>query len=816
MHNTADPKTDVDRLPPHLGERVRVIRDAPLKTSGEFVLYWMHHAVRSHENPALDTALTIAGQLKKPVLVYQGLGGRHRFNSDRHHTFIMEGAREVQQHLGDRHIAYAFYLGRQPSERTPLTKLARRAALVITEDFPAPPFPSWTRQLAGQMDAALWAVDCACNIPMRTIGRTFTRAYAFRNHTWNEYERRLGQGWDEVEPVDEFFDGDCGFDATDLAHADIAELCAQCEIDHTIAPVAHSPGGSAAGYARWEKFKRHGLKRYARLRNDAAIAFPEGVSRLSAYLHHGHISPFRIAREAFQDGSNGAMKYLDELLIWRELSHHFCFHHSTLETLDALPQWARRTLLDHAGDPRPAVYSWERLCRGQTGDLLWDAAQRSLLVHGELHNNVRMTWGKAFLQWAHHPQRALDLMIDLNHRFALDGSDANSYGGLLWCLGLFDRPFQPERAVIGTLRPRPTGDHARRLDMGAYTGKVKGPADGHPLRIAVIGAGLSGLIAARTLTDHGHRVRVYEKSDRPGGRTAARLAPPFAFDAGAQYFTVRDERLKRFVRAWQSDGIVQPWNGKVSVVKGGQISSEKQFTERWVGIPAMENIAAHLADGIDIECEVTVAALKKADNSWRLLDSDRTDRGSYDVVIVAAPPSPAGGLADADPLLRNRIADVKMQPCLAVMVAFEAPLALPFDAAFVHDSPVRWVARNNSKAGRPESECWVFHAGAQWSHANAGQQTDRIVRLLVGPFLESIGHPPVDPIYAATCYWESAAATHPLNVGCLWDADRKIGLCGDWCQKSRMEGAVLSGMSMAGRILGMNTGRPSIRKNAGS
>jgi deoxyribodipyrimidine photolyase len=140
--------------------------------------------------------------------------------------------------------------------------------------------------------------------------------------------------------------------------------------------------------------------------------------------------------------------------------------------------------MDHQDDPREAVYSWERLCRGQTGDALWDAAQKSLLVHGELHNNVRMTWGKAFLSWARHPQDALDLMIDLNHRFALDGNDPNSYGGLLWCLGLLD---------------------------------------------------------------HGHKVQVFEKTSRPGGRIATHTDLCDAFDTGAQYFTTHDDRLQRYV-----------------------------------------------------------------------------------------------------------------------------------------------------------------------------------------------------------------------------------------------------------------------------
>ncbi len=800
----------VKRLPPHLFERIRLIEDVPLRLDGEFILYWMHHAVRNHENPAIDTALSIAAQLKLPVLVYQGLGGRHPFNSDRHHTFIMEGAREVQQRLRERRIMHVFYLGRKPSEPSPLSVLARRAALVITEEFPAPPFPQWTRQLVGRGNTAVWAVDCTCIIPMQSIKRSFARAYAFRNHTQKEFERRLRQPWEDVNEAVEKFTGDCGFDALDLANADFADLCAQCDIDHTIPPVVHTPGGSSAGYARWEEFKRRGLKGYARLRNDAAVIFPRGVSRLSAYLHHGHVSPFRIAKEAKLDGSNGAAKFLDELLIWRELAHNFCFYHQYPETLDVLPQWARETIRQHKDDPREEVYSWERLYRGQTGDALWDAAQKSLLVHGELHNNVRMTWGKAFLDWTSDPQTALDMMIDLNHRLALDGNDANSYGGLLWCLGLFDRPFRPDRPVIGALRPRSTKDHARRLDMSAYADKIKGPATGKPFKIAVIGAGISGLFAARTLMDHDHQVHVFEKASRPGGRTATLKDADFTFDSGAQYFTVRDERTVRFVRSWQMDGIVAPWKGRIGVARQGRLSAEKQLTERWVAIPGMDAIAAHLSEGVDICFNTAIESLQKNNEQWQLMDPQQNVHGPYDVVIVAAPPPQANGLVGLSPKLSDRISAIEMQPCLAVMVAFNEPLDLPFDAIFVHGSAVRWVARNNSKPQRGATECWTLHADTQWSKDNAHTDNEQRISLAVDAFFKSIGQRPIGPIYQRSCFWESAAAANPLNVGCLWDAQLKIGTCGDWCQMSRIEGAVLSGMAMAGKILSLNAGIPQI------
>ncbi|MFN9960373.1 MAG: deoxyribodipyrimidine photolyase, partial [bacterium] len=132
-----------------------------------------------------------------------------------------------------------------------------------------------------------------------------------------------------------------------------------------------------------------------------------------------------------------AEKFLDELLIWRELAYSFCFYRPDHHRWSALPEWAQATLQRHAQDPRPRVYTWEELARSQTSDELWNAAQRSLFLHGELHNNVRMTWGKALLQWASCPKEAFRIMEDLNHRYALDGRDPSSYGGMLWCLGQF-------------------------------------------------------------------------------------------------------------------------------------------------------------------------------------------------------------------------------------------------------------------------------------------------------------------------------------------------------------------------------------------
>ncbi|MBR9985906.1 MAG: NAD(P)-binding protein, partial [Desulfosarcina sp.] len=604
-------RTIFNDLPQHLSERTRVLNGQPVAENGAFVLYWMHHAVRGHENPALDTALWVADRLKLPALVYQGLGGCHPYNSDRHHTFILEGAQDVEKELTCRGVSYCFYLAEEPEDPTPLGGLINRAALTLTEEFPAPPFNRWTESLAVTASCPFWAVDTACILPMQRLEKPFARAFQFRKATWESYQQRMTQVYKPSAVTVRPFRGPLGFDTLDLASADIASCCARCHIDHTVGPVPHTRGGSEAGYKRWEQFEQHGLSDYAETRNDAAIPFPSGVSRMSAYLHHGHVSPFRIVRQAALSTTRGAEKYLDEILIWRELGHHFCFHHGSPETLDVLPAWAQEALDNHRQDPREAVYTWEALARAQTGDPLWDAAQKSLLIHGELHNNLRMTWGKALLQWTRTPQEALQRMIDLNHRFALDGGDPNSYAGILWCLGLFDRPFAPSRPVIGTIRPRSTRSHAGRLNIKRYTDRVSRPAGGNPLRVAVIGAGFSGLVAARTLTDHGHRVRVFEKAREPGGRMATRRLASFAFDHGAQYFTTRDERFKRWVDSWRVTGVVRRWEGRIGVLRAGAIFKEHRRHDRLVGVPGMSTLASHLAQDLDVRLNTPIRHLRK-------------------------------------------------------------------------------------------------------------------------------------------------------------------------------------------------------------
>ncbi|QGJ70667.1 Deoxyribodipyrimidine photo-lyase type II [Planctomycetales bacterium 10988] len=804
-----------DSFPTAVQERVRVVREAP--SEGEFVLYWIHHAMRAEENPALDAALLAAKSLDLPLFVYQELLEDESYASDRLHTFVLQGACDLQEQFAARRIGYAIHLSRSEDRGSHLIELAQRAALVVTEEMPTWPIRRTMQTLYQETTTPLWAVDAACVVPMQMTKKAYDRAFAYRRATKKLYRERLTRTWQEQpSPSSPFVPADLPFKPLDFSKQSIADLLADCEIDHAIGPIPHTPGGSAAGYRRWQNFRDTGLKHYAKRRNNALI---EGNSRLSPYFHYGMISPLRVAREAKQFKHDSAEKFLDELLIWREVAYSFCFHQRDHESLSAMPKWAQQTLRAHEEDPRHDLYDWETLARGKTGDALWNAAQHSLLIHGELHNNVRMTWGKAFLPWTADPPTALAYAIDLNHRYALDGRDPASYGGILWCFGQFDRPFQPEKAVFGSIRQRPTETHARRLDPKKYAKKVHAPLTENVPRVAVIGAGLSGLFCARTLADHGLKVTVFEKSRGVGGRMATRRVSPerrqsermgsdpfpektFFFDHGAQYFTARDPRFLRYVKAWQEQEIVAAWKARLGVSKAGTLVEKEDQEIRYVGIPRMTSIGKHLAKDLPIQFETRIECLEKVDQMWKLIDTENQSHGNFDWVILTAPAQQTVALLPENSSIKKQAEATSLSACWAGLLCFRERLPITPDAIFIEDSPLRWAARNNSKPGRPsELETWVVHANPGWSDEHVDEEPEVIRPQLEKAFAQAIGQSLPEFAYSTAHRWRYSIPGEPLPQRCLIDAKGQLIACGDWCGGPRVEGAFLSGMAAAGGVL---------------
>jgi len=775
-------------FPHHLAERVQRTGTHPPRPGGEFVLYWAHHALRAHENPALEVAAQAARALGLPLLVYQGLGGRHRYNSDRHHRFILESARDFAAELEPLGQRLLFHLPADPLAPGPLGGLLDRCALAVSELYPVPPFTDWYRRhLEARPDLPLWLVDASCTLPMPGNRRCYTRAFQFRNAFMEELLERAGQPWPEPEAWPEAFAGDPGFEPFDLK-APLDEAIADCRVDHSIPAIADTPGGSRAGYERWEGFRDGRLGDYHAKRNDAAL--PEAVSRMSAYLHYGCVSPFRIAREAAAVEGEGPRKFLDELLTWRELNHHFCHHAETLETLGAIPDWARESLAEHELDPRDVLLDWERLARGRSGDPLWDLAQRSLLRRGELHNNLRMTWGKAFLPWTRNANRALKLMVDLNHRYALDGNDPNSYGGLLWCLGQFDRAFPPG-PVFGKVRQRSARAHARRLDVNRYARHVSRTAGGRRVKVAVVGAGLAGLTAARILEDQGHEVKLLEKARGPGGRMSTRREGELRFDHGAQYFTARDPRFLRHVVAWRERGLVEEWTGRVL---------ERGAETRFVGVPGMSAVCSDIAQGLaDGNFGWRLAEARFGNGSWRL-ENDAGEVVEAEELLLTAPPEQARELL---PLaeVETALAGVRMLPCWAVMAELDRPLAEDWDGAFVNEGPLGWVSNSASKPGRPDRELWVLHASPNWSQEHLEDDAEAVCEALLAAAGDLPGATAFEARSVRAHRWRYARAAEPLERGAIRIDGLNLTLAGDWCHGSRVEGAFLSGAAAAGRVM---------------
>lgn len=247
-----------------------------------------------------------------------------------------------------------------------------------------------------------------------------------------------------------------------------------------------------------------------------------------------------------------------------------------------------------------------------------------------------MTWATAIISWRRDPQAALDSLIELNHRYALDGSDPNSYGDLLWTLGLFGRPL-PDAPVTGTLRGRSTTTHARRRDLPRDARRVSRPATGRAQEVAVIGAGIAGLSAARTLQDQGHRATVFEKVRGTGRQASTRRIGELAFDHGARDFTARDPVFRRAAVAWQERGVVTVRHGRLGTVAEGRITPVTDEQERFVAIPGMSALSRHLTADLAVRPGVRVAPPERRGGRWRLRSEAGENLGAVDLLIVAAP-----------------------------------------------------------------------------------------------------------------------------------------------------------------------------------
>jgi predicted NAD/FAD-dependent oxidoreductase len=316
--------------------------------------------------------------------------------------------------------------------------------------------------------------------------------------------------------------------------------------------------------------------------------------------------------------------------------------------------------------------------------------------------------------------------------------------------------------------------------------------------IAIIGAGIAGLSCATALRDAGQHVVVFDKSRGLGGRLCTRRGEDWQADHGAQYFTARHPDFQRQVGRWLDTGAAAIWQITPAIL-GGDHQPEHGAPLRYVGVPGMSSPAKALAIGLDIHTGHTIKALVREPGGWRLYSVEHgLLRGLYAQVMLAMPsPQAAALLAEPCPSLSALAAAQRMLPCWTVMAQLAEPVQLGFDAAFVNASPLRWLARNNSKPERSGRECWVLQANAGWSAEHLEDDADSVARALLAAFGE-LGGPAAASF--STHRWRYADCDG-VHIGSAWNADVGIGLCGDWLHGGKVEGAWLSGRHLADHVL---------------
>ncbi len=491
-------KTPADTGFPSKIPRLRISKanKASINPEGGYVLYWMIAYRRTEYNYSLQRAAEWCRELKRPLLILEALRVGYQWASLRLHRFIIEGMFDNASSLKGKNALYYPYLEPENGRGKGLLEaLSQKACIVVTDDFPCFFIPEMINAAAGKVPVSLEVIDSNGILPLRAGEQEYKTAYSFRRFLQkvlplHVHKRPLKEPIGELPVMNH---GSLPENVLKrwppLGSRDLEALgksgLSVFPIDHGVKEALFR-GGRRAGLERMQEFLENGLAHYPERRNEPEL---EGASGFSPYLHFGHICTHEILEEIFQRESwsfhrlgqkatgkktgwwgmgEGAEAFLDELLTWRELGFNMCHLRKDYDAYESLPDWARKTLHYHREDKRDYIYSLDELESGGTHDPLWNAAQMQLVREGRIHNYLRMLWGKKILEWSRSPQDALHTMTTLNNKYALDGRDPNSYSGIFWTLGRYDRAWGPERRIFGKIRYMSSENTARKVGVKRY------------------------------------------------------------------------------------------------------------------------------------------------------------------------------------------------------------------------------------------------------------------------------------------------------------------------------------------------------------
>ena len=480
--------------------------DLAVRRDGDFVLYWMTSARRRRANFALQRAVDWCHELGKPLLVLEGLRCGYRWASDRLHRFVLDGMRDNAVAFAAGGAGYYAYVEpKVDAGKGLLRALSERACVVIGDEFPCFMLPAMTAAAKQQVQCAFELVDSNGILPLRATDKAFARAFDFRRFL----QKVLPAHLEDVPLIDSLARANLPAPAsipaaiskrwpaaTAAMLAGTPAALAALPIDHTVPIVKDVPGGPEAADKLLHHFVQDVAGRYDSERN---LPDAHATSGLSPYLHFGHIgaheilstvtraqrwTPARLSQQVTGSATGWwgvtpeTEAFLDQLVTWRELGYNGCLHIANYDTYESLPAWVQASLDAHAKDHRAHLYTLAQFEAAQTHDPLWNAAQTQLRRDGVIHNYLRMLWGKKILEWSASPREALTTLIELNNRWALDGRNPNSYTGMFWCLGRYDRPWAPQRPIFGMIRYMTSDSAMRKIKPKEYLAKYGAASKG--------------------------------------------------------------------------------------------------------------------------------------------------------------------------------------------------------------------------------------------------------------------------------------------------------------------------------------------------
>jgi deoxyribodipyrimidine photo-lyase len=453
--------------------RVTVRRaDAPL-ADGKCVVYWMQRAQRGQDNPAVDVAIDVANELGLPLIVFFSAISNFPHANLRHYHFMNQGFVDIEADLAERNVS--FVLRRAPNNQLEKFLAEVGAAMLIGDENPCREPERWRKVLTHRLKLPFWTVDADVVVPSNLFTKGFYSLHIFRPKLYAELPQYLVEppvkkarrAWNRPAAFESFPAKD------DVTHG-------WRNFDRSVGPVDSFTGGTHAALKRLKNFVANDLAGYEKQRNHPEL---DATSRMSPYLHFGHISPVRIALEVKRAAEAGAVPaaardaYLNELIGWRELAVNFVKHNDKYDSLECAEPWAQKTLKEHSRDRRDPLYSLEQMEQAKTYDELWNASQLQMVNHGWMHNYMRMYWAKKILEWSPNPATAFEYAVILNDKYELDGRDPNGYAGIAWAIaGKFDRPWF-ERPIFGTIRYMSGASTGRKFDSKRYMRKVLHPDD---------------------------------------------------------------------------------------------------------------------------------------------------------------------------------------------------------------------------------------------------------------------------------------------------------------------------------------------------